>query len=68
MTDSKVSFMQMVGRVRVESVDALNLYFVLQDAEFFRKHEYAYKEQLEMIEQFNSARRENEWANLVYVW
>jgi len=39
LTESKVSFLQMLGRVRKESGKAINLYFVEQSPEYYEKRE-----------------------------
>ena len=42
-TESKTSFLQMIGRVRRESVRSCKLYFLVREAEFFQKKENLYK-------------------------
>lgn len=47
ITESRISFLQMLGRIRSKNVDECNLYFVRRDQkEFFRRME-RYKEELD---------------------
>lgn len=52
LTESKVSFLQMLGRIRCESVNGkINLLFLLRPAEYFERREIQCKRFLEIYEQ-----------------
>ena len=53
MTESKVSFLQMLGRIRAENVEYCNLYFVKRDDEIFKKRMLSYKSELEKFNDLN---------------
>ena len=43
LTESKVSFLQMLGRLRVENVSNVNLYFLAQPASYYQRRELQYE-------------------------
>lgn len=47
ITESKISFLQMLGRIRSESVAQCNLYFIRRSEEVFRKRMERYREDCE---------------------
>ncbi len=47
ITESKISFLQMLGRVRAESVNRCNLIFVIRSKEVFLKRKNKYEQNLE---------------------
>lgn len=51
MTESKVSFIQMIGRVRAESVSDCNLYFLPKDTKIYERRMRTYSHELELAEQ-----------------
>ena len=51
MTESRVSFVQMIGRVRGESVSNCNLYFLPKDTKVYERRMRTYNHELELIEQ-----------------
>lgn len=50
ITNSKISFLQMLGRVRAESVDNLKLYFLQRQPEVFARREIRLVKTIEEIE------------------
>lgn len=46
ITESRISFLQMLGRIRSENVNQCNLYFVRRDQKEFSKRMERYKEEL----------------------
>lgn len=54
VTESKVSFLQMLGRVRSESTKGLNLYFVLQPAIHFARREQELKRIMEAFDKYEN--------------
>lgn len=51
MTESKVSFIQMLGRVRAESVSDCILYFLPKDTKIYDRRMRTYSHELELAEQ-----------------
>jgi len=47
MTESKVSFIQMIGRVRSESVSNCNLYFLLRDSKVYEQRMRRYSKEVD---------------------
>ena len=52
ITESKVSFLQMLGRVRSESTKGIKLYFVLRSASYFARREQELKRVMEAFDKF----------------
>lgn len=51
ITESQISFLQMLGRVRAESTECLNLYFLERPAEIFAKRERRLAQLMEKFEE-----------------
>lgn len=56
ITESRISFLQMLGRVRAESTEYLNLYFLERTAEIFAKRE---RRLLQVMEKFEEVEKSN---------
>lgn len=69
MTESKVSFMQMLGRVRNESIEYLNLMLLKHDAAFYERRERSLAELIELAKQIRSRNIDkNRYHLLQEVW
>lgn len=51
VTESKVSFLQMLGRIRMEDIDRVNLYFIIRPAAVFAQRENEIKRVLDLADQ-----------------
>lgn len=62
ITESKISFLQMVGRIRVKNKDKkIKLYFCPQNAEYYSRREQQNKEILDLFEESNQKIKSNNW-------
>lgn len=52
ITESQISFLQMLGRVRQESAKGFNLYFVLRPASYFARREQELKRLMDAFDKF----------------
>lgn len=53
-TESKIEFLQMLGRVRAESVNSCTLFFVQRDRKDFQNRKNRYKEEMERLEKLTT--------------
>lgn len=68
-TESKCSFLQMLGRVRAEEVDNCNLYFVMRGEKEFSKRKTRYEWELNNFEKLSSVEQTKRWEKYLYaVW
>jgi len=63
ITESKVSFLQMIGRMRAEKISSCNLYFIIRSKNDFEYRMAAYEDKLE---QFKNLESENLNRNAGY--
>lgn len=56
MTESRVSFIQMLGRIRSESVDTCNLYFVQRDYKVFQRRMQRYEKERDGFRELTTER------------
>ena len=69
MTESKCSFLQMLGRVRAEDVDDCNLYFVRREEKEFSKRKARYEWELANFKKLDSVEQTRRWEKYLYaVW
>lgn len=55
-TESKIEFLQMLGRVRAESVDVCRLYFVKRDGKDFLKRKNKYEEEVKWLDKITTSK------------
>jgi len=55
LTESKIEFLQMLGRVRVEATPECKLYFLIQNAKFYQRRMRQYQEELERFEELSES-------------
>ena len=65
LTESKVSFLQMVGRLREESTQTCNVIFLLRNSNVFERRMNLYKSE---IDQFEELEKRNPTLNANYYW
>lgn len=69
MTESKCSFLQMLGRVRAEDVDNCNLYFVRREEKEFSKRKARYEWEVNNFKKLDSVEQTKRWEKYLYaVW
>lgn len=69
MTESKCSFLQMLGRIRAEDVDVCNLYFVRREEKEFSKRKARYEWELDNFKKLDSVEQTRRWEKYLYaVW
>lgn len=69
VTESKISFLQMLGRVRVGYVERCNLYFVEREPEYFKYRAEQYKRVLDFFDSIENMKlRGNCYGPLAVVW
>ncbi len=69
VTESKISFLQMIGRVRAEATEACNLYFLMRDARFFRERSKNLEIQKAFFEKIDAkAVQQNPYYFLNTIW
>ena len=69
ITESKIGFLQMLGRVRAEAVDECNLVFLSRNADVFMKRMNSYKQKLEdyeRLEHTNLNRQMRYFENIIW--
>lgn len=69
MTESKISFLQMLGRVRAESVNRCNLIFVIRSKDVFLNRKNKYEQRLaeyKKLEQTNLKLRSDYFEKLIW--
>ena len=68
-TESKVSFLQMLGRIRSESIDSCTLYIYPREIEYYSKRIRQYSARMEFFEQYTEEiLRKNFWEILYQGW
>lgn len=68
-TESKCSFLQMLGRVRAEEVDDCNLYFVLRGEKEFSKRKARYEWEVNNFKKLDAVEQTKRWEKYLYaVW
>lgn len=69
ITESQISFLQMLGRVRVGYAEKCNLYFVERGSEYFEKRVEQYKAALDFFEKIDAMKLwKNCYGPLSVVW
>lgn len=69
ITESKTSFIQMLGRVRAESSEFCNLFFLLRKDSEFQKRKLRYEKQKERFEKLEKENLHKKWRHYFYtVW
>lgn len=69
MTESKCSFLQMLGRVRAEDVDECNLYFVRREEKEFSKRKARYEWEVNNFKKLDLVEQNKKWEKYLYaVW
>lgn len=69
MTESKIGFLQMLGRVRAETVDSCNLFFVRRNEAVFKKRMIKYHLEIERFEKLKeNDLKMNFYSYLHAVW
>lgn len=65
-TESKVSFMQMVGRIRTDSIAGkINLYFIPRSAEYFERREISLRRCMEKIDEMKKRTFKNCFSEIL---
>lgn len=68
-TESKCSFLQMLGRIRAEEVDECSLYFVRRDEKEFSRRMARYEWELRNFRKLDSVEQTKRWEKFLYaVW
>lgn len=68
-TESKCSFLQMLGRIRAEEVDDCNLYFVKRNEKEFSRRMAKYEWELNNFKKLDSVEQTKRWEKYLYaVW
>lgn len=66
-TESEVSFKQMIGRIRTESIEnGLNLYFIPRPAEYFERREIALKRYVDKIDEIKKRGLKKCFSEMLY--
>ncbi|MCI8615309.1 MAG: DEAD/DEAH box helicase family protein [Lachnospiraceae bacterium] len=68
-TESKCSFLQMLGRVRAEDVDNCNLYFIKRTEKEFSRRRARYEWEMNNFKKLDSVEQTQKWEKYLYaVW
>lgn len=68
-TESKCSFLQMLGRVRAEEVDNCNLYFIRREEKEFSRRKGRYEWEMNNFKRLDSVEQTKRWEKYLYaVW
>lgn len=65
-TEAKVSFVQMLGRVRAESNERCNLYIYPRGKDYFRKRIEQNEEKMRLFRELELKLRTNKWETILY--
>lgn len=68
MTDSRVSFMQMIGRVRSESCQECNLLFLKRESSEFKYRMLQLEKEVSIIEELSNQQDTNNIRNIQIAW
>lgn len=65
-TESRISFLQMLGRVRAESVDSCNLYIFPRETEYYEKRWKQYEERREKFDDLENEELDRHPLEILY--
>lgn len=67
ITESKTSFLQMLGRIRAKNVEHCNLYFIKRDYKTFKNRMHNYEEEMKKFDDFNNSKLKDNLSYCLHI-